>query len=260
MGTPAYMAPEQALGMDVSARADIFSLGVMLFEMLTGQLPYHSAKGRDVVRKHISAPPPSVRSLRRDLPREVDRVLRKAMAKEPVDRYQTVDEFIQNLQAAVRARRPIRRWVAAVIVLLALVGGGGGMAYTQRWPRSFWDRLLPVATPMPTKEPSPTPTDTTTPTLTPTLTCTPTPTDSPTPTPTSTPTATPTPTPTPTATDTPTSTPTVTPTPTFTPTHTPTLTPTPSVAICKRAAAIFAQPNAESAVLGYVKVGESVMG
>jgi len=256
MGTPAYMAPEQALGMDVSARADIFSLGVMLFEMLTGQLPYHSAKGRDVIRKHISAPPPSVRSLRRDLPREVDRVLRKAMAKEPVDRYQTVDEFLQNLQAAVRARRPIRRWVAAVIVLLTLVGGGGGMAYTQRWPRSFWDRLLPVATLTPTEEPSPTPTDTTTPTLTPTLTCTPTPTDSPTPTPTSTPTATPTPTPT--ATDTPTSTPTVTPMPTFTPTYTPTFTPTPSVAICTQAAAIFAQPNAESAVLGYVKVGEAV--
>jgi len=71
MGTPAYVAPEQALGREVDARADIYSLGLMLFEMLTGRRP------------------PLTRDSRRDLPRRVERVLRKATAGEPADRYRT---------------------------------------------------------------------------------------------------------------------------------------------------------------------------
>ena len=232
MGTPAYMAPEQALGLNVDARADIYSLTVVLFEMLTGKLPHYGSKGGDVVRQRLTAPPPSVRSLRRDLPREVDRVLRKAMAKEPVDRYQTVGEFLQDLQAAVQPRRSILWRVAVLLVFVALTVGGGGMAYSRRWPGPFWDWVISVITPMPTATVEPSPTLT----CTATLTFTPTPTDTPmvtlaqtnTPMPTATPTSTETPTSTPTATHTPTSTPTATSTPTLTPTDTLTFTPTPT--------------------------------
>ena len=102
VGTPAYMSPEQGQGEGVDARSDIYSLGVMLYEMVTGQVPYQAETPLAVVLKHISAPLPLPRSVRPDIPEEVERVIMKAMAKNPADRFQAVGEMVVAFNAAVR--------------------------------------------------------------------------------------------------------------------------------------------------------------
>ena len=107
-GTPNYMAPEQALTDTAGLHTDIYSLGVVLFELLTGQLPFKGVTAYATIEKHVRESPPRLSNLRPDLPRVVarglDRVLFKAMAKDPADRFQTVDEFEEALNAAFEGR------------------------------------------------------------------------------------------------------------------------------------------------------------
>ncbi|MDQ3812052.1 MAG: serine/threonine protein kinase [Chloroflexota bacterium] len=93
IGTPEYMSPEQASGDRVDHRTDVYALGVMLFEMLTGERPFTAADPLGVLLKHVQAPVPSVRSLRPDLPDAVDRVVGRALAKDPNERYQSAGEL-----------------------------------------------------------------------------------------------------------------------------------------------------------------------
>jgi len=93
VGTPGYMAPEQGLGQKVDERADIYALGVMLFQMATGSMPYSAETPMALVLKHIQAPIPSAHSLRPDLPPEFDMIIRRAMAKDPLERYQSGREL-----------------------------------------------------------------------------------------------------------------------------------------------------------------------
>jgi len=93
VGTPGYMAPEQGLGQKVDERADIYAVGVMLFQMATGSMPYSAETPMALVLKHIQAPIPSPISIKPDLPPEFDFIIRKAMAKEPTDRYQSGREL-----------------------------------------------------------------------------------------------------------------------------------------------------------------------
>ena len=97
IGTPAYMSPEQGLGKAGDARSDIYSLGTMLFQMATGQLPYDADTPLAVVLKHVNDPMPIPSRLNPSLPTDVERVIFKAMAKNPDDRYQTADQFINHL-------------------------------------------------------------------------------------------------------------------------------------------------------------------
>ncbi|MEJ2150877.1 MAG: DNRLRE domain-containing protein [Chloroflexota bacterium] len=101
LGTPAYMSPEQCKGETGDARSDIYALGVLLYQLCTGRVPFDADTPYAVILKHISAPLPSPRSQRPDLPEAVERVILKAMAKEPQDRFQTADEMGRALQAAV---------------------------------------------------------------------------------------------------------------------------------------------------------------
>jgi branched-chain amino acid transport system substrate-binding protein len=103
VGTPAYMSPEQAMGKELTPATDVYSLGVVLFEMLTGRVPYQAETPIAVINAHIYNPLPLPRSLRPDMPEMVERVLLKALAKVPEARYQTAGEMAAALSEAVHA-------------------------------------------------------------------------------------------------------------------------------------------------------------
>lgn len=101
MGTPGYIAPEQAMSStNITPACDIYALGVVIFELLTGRLPFDADTAMDVVMKHIREEPPSPSSFRSDLPKSVDRVVLKALSKEPQDRYMSAGSLAKALQNA----------------------------------------------------------------------------------------------------------------------------------------------------------------
>ncbi len=100
MGTPTYMSPEQGQGLKADHRSDIYSLGVMLYELATGQVPYDAETPMGVILKHIRDPLPLPRTIFPDVPEAVEKVILKAMAKEPDNRYQSVAEMVEALAAA----------------------------------------------------------------------------------------------------------------------------------------------------------------
>ena len=101
MGTPAYISPEQAKAESVDRRSDIYSLGIILYEMVTGSVPFVADTPLAVILKHISdpLPPPSV--LKKDISAPIERVILKALAKEPGDRYATAAEFLSAWKRAL---------------------------------------------------------------------------------------------------------------------------------------------------------------
>jgi serine/threonine-protein kinase len=114
IGTPEYMAPEQAIGQAVDARVDIYSLGIVLYEMITGRKPYTADTPMAVVLKQISDPLPRPSSFVADLPEAVEHVLIKALAKHPEDRYETMGAFCKALEALLTSPLPDIKPVAAV--------------------------------------------------------------------------------------------------------------------------------------------------
>ncbi|HOX20664.1 MAG TPA: protein kinase [Gemmatimonadales bacterium] len=101
IGTPAYMSPEQALAeRDVDARSDIYSAGCVLYEMLAGEPPFTGRTAQAIISKRMVDPVPSVRRLRDTVPPEVDAALTRALARAPVDRFQTAAEFSGALKRA----------------------------------------------------------------------------------------------------------------------------------------------------------------
>jgi serine/threonine protein kinase len=103
MGTPAYMSPEQGEGKHVDRRTDIYSLGIMLYEMLTGDVPFRADTPMAVVIKHMTAPMPIPRSVNPNIPEVLERIILKATAKNPHDRYQSADEMAVALESAQKA-------------------------------------------------------------------------------------------------------------------------------------------------------------
>jgi serine/threonine protein kinase len=100
-GTPDYMAPEQARGLSISPRSDVYALGVMAFELFTGRVPFTGATPMDVMVAHVGSPPPSPRALEPSLPEELDALVLRMLAKAPEARPQTVEEARTGFEDAV---------------------------------------------------------------------------------------------------------------------------------------------------------------
>jgi len=151
VGTPHYLAPELApAGRQADIRADIYSLGVVLFEMLTGQRPYEADDAADIVRKHVQEPVPSVRQFNEEIPEEVDDLMRKCLAKEPRDRFQTPTELLRAIDEALEEKEPglglerllTGRTLGQCRLLEQL--GSGGMATVYKAYQPSLDRYVAV--------------------------------------------------------------------------------------------------------------------
>jgi predicted Ser/Thr protein kinase len=149
LGTSDYIAPEQAQGQRVDEHTDVYSLGVVLFELLTSRVPFPGENFVAVAMRHINEPPPSIREQRPDVPERVDAAVRKAMAKDPRDRFPTMTDLCKELEACLaevqgagtqvipplsrprgraRSRRGFSPW-PLLALLAALLAIGGVVAY-----------------------------------------------------------------------------------------------------------------------------------
>jgi len=101
LGTSEYISPEQAMGREVDERTDVYSLGVVVYELLAGAPPYTGDSFVAVAMKHVSDPVPSIAQARPDVPLRVDAALQRAMAKDPDDRFQSMDELVAELEGCL---------------------------------------------------------------------------------------------------------------------------------------------------------------
>jgi serine/threonine-protein kinase len=106
VGTPAYMSPEQAQGESIDGRSDIYGLGVIIFELLTGKKPYQGDTPMSVVVKHITEPVPHILDVKPDLPPAIEAVIEKAMAKDRNERFSTVRALTYALDMVGRGETP----------------------------------------------------------------------------------------------------------------------------------------------------------
>ncbi len=125
MGTAQYLSPEQARGAPVTAASDLYSAGIVLYELLTGKVPFGGDSAIEIAMKHVNELPRPPSQLRSEIPPELDQIVLRALAKEPEDRYQTAEEFIEDLER-LEAGLPISRETseAATALLAAPLTGG----------------------------------------------------------------------------------------------------------------------------------------
>jgi serine/threonine-protein kinase len=116
LGTPAYMSPEQALGKTIDRRSDVYSLGAVLYEMLTGLPPYKGPTSISIAMKHVVEPVPNVREYRPDLPDACIAVVEKAMAKEADARFATAGELADAFAASALSAAPTEKQMPPVVV------------------------------------------------------------------------------------------------------------------------------------------------
>lgn len=102
IGTPGYMAPEQWRSEPVDARTDVYAFGVMTFELFSGRLPFYGDTPFVLMYRHLDEMPPAISQVRRDLPKTVDRVIRRAMAKVPEHRYPSAGAVVAALKEALK--------------------------------------------------------------------------------------------------------------------------------------------------------------
>ncbi len=106
LGTVSYMSPEQARGRELDGRSDIFSLGVVMYEMLAGRPPFTGETMTDVIAAVVQSIPPGLRSLDPKTPAEIDRIVSRCMKKERNDRFQTAAEVVTELKLATNFPHP----------------------------------------------------------------------------------------------------------------------------------------------------------
>jgi serine/threonine-protein kinase len=135
VGTAQYLSPEQARGGEIDPRSDLYSLGVVLYELLTGKTPFDGETPVEIAMKHLSNPPKPPSKLRSDIPPELDKVVLRALAKNPDDRYQSAEEMEADLERVARGA-PVAAATAATQVLpaAAVAAAAGATAATMIAP------------------------------------------------------------------------------------------------------------------------------
>ena len=127
LGTTDYVSPEQAMGKGVDARSDIYSLGILLYEMLTGEVPFKADNLVGVAMKHVNEKMPDVQKQRRDVSSALAAVVERATEKKPEKRYQDMNAMLADLENAleVEVARAGRSTGEATTVLDSVPGGAG---------------------------------------------------------------------------------------------------------------------------------------
>jgi hypothetical protein len=151
MGTVPYMSPEQIRGHHVDARSDIFSLGIMLYEMISGQRPFSGKSNMDIASAILRDDPPPLQTVRLDVPAGLQTILARCLAKDPAARFASgreLDEAMQSLERRLHAPSggvgaQLRRPAVLAVALVALAGVGGGTAwFVHHAARVSWARRL----------------------------------------------------------------------------------------------------------------------
>ncbi len=143
MGTPLYMSPEQAVSdPNLDSRSDIYSLGVLAYQLFTGQLPFSGDSIFAVLNQHLTTPVPEPRTLRPEIPATLSAALRRAMAKKPAERFQRVEDFIDALEGRGGAAIPRRLSMPGIPTVLAAMFGAFLLAVGAV---VFWKGSAPVA-------------------------------------------------------------------------------------------------------------------
>jgi len=124
LGTIPYMSPEQAEGKAIDHRSDIFSLGVVLFEMLSGRRPFGGDSRLSTLLSILKEPAPDLTAIRSTIPAPLNRIVRRCLEKSPSERYQSSAELAHDLEAAPRTAPKSRLWVAAAVVAVIAVATG----------------------------------------------------------------------------------------------------------------------------------------
>jgi len=137
LGTPFYMSPEQVKGQPVDRRSDIYSLGVILYELVTGRVPFSQGSMFEVMMQRLQQTPQPVTELNPDVPSYLKNIIERCMATDPAARYSTVPEILDDLdsgtfRSSLRYTVGRQRWlrpVATVVLVGALLGAGGWWLY-----------------------------------------------------------------------------------------------------------------------------------
>jgi len=137
MGTAGYMSPEQARGLEVDARTDIWSLGALIYEMVAGRLPFEGATATDVIATILHREPPSLLLYRSNIPAELERIVEKALTKDREERYQLAKELsvdLKRLKQRLELETELERSVTPEAGAGARAGAGGGRSTTGFMP------------------------------------------------------------------------------------------------------------------------------